>query len=76
MTPNSTELVEMSKWLQNIFKAMYLTAFSIIGTIVLTIAEFLVTGSNNPEHLFEHYLFAQIIVSFAFINGNLKIEKM
>jgi hypothetical protein len=68
---------EMPKWLQNAVKAIYLTGFSVILALVFTFLEFiLLSGSNNPERMFGYYMIAQMIVSFAFINGNVKIENV
>jgi hypothetical protein len=70
------ELEEMPKWLQNAVKAVYLTGFSVILSLVFTFLEFILAGSNNPDRMFGYYIIAQMIVSFAFINGNVRIDKV
>ena len=76
MGDKKEQLQEVPLWIQNGVKAVYLTGFSVILALVFTLIEFLAWGSNNPERMFGYYMISQMIVSFAFINRNIKIGEV
>jgi len=69
-------LPPMPDWLKNVVKSIYLTGFSVILALVFTLIEYLMLGSNNSERMFGYYMISQMIVSFAFLNKNIKIDKI
>ena len=59
------------KIVQNFVKAVYLTAYTFVLTFILIAIGFFLYGSSVTDPL-PLYVIAQVIVLWAYINGNLK----
>lgn len=70
------ELSEMPKWVQNSVKAIFLTGFTVILALIFYLSIYFLWNSNNAEAMFGYYIIAQMIISFAFLNGNIKIDEV
>ncbi len=70
------DLGEVPKWLQTWLKALFLTGFTVILALVFYLFYYFVINPINPEAMFGCYIIAQMIISYAFINGNIKIDKV
>lgn len=70
------DLGKVPMWLQSGVKAVYMTGFTVILALIFYLSIYFLWNSNNAEAMFGYYIIAQMIISFAFLNGNIKIENV